>query len=591
MLLRVSIDIFIIPQNYGTEVKKATSPSISLVFPRVETRVSALKKLPVTVSTKRYREIYHTSNVIEFEVSSSWDDISSSASVKIPRKQKKVNVIRTQSDVLEGKIEDKDFFVTDIMGSLYDYINIDKEDRKKKTFTENFNQAIKDKNNKKNLIFKDLYSIKIDDNNKEKKELIIKRGDIIFIVPRYFGNGLRDKGSTTYNSKIYNQTMLESIKYQTNEKDIFSSISSFSDANNIYADVEKNKRIPRSQIFVGYITEVGAEYDITLKCQDFMYWFQTQLVSNDVLESKKLTVEQMAQRIIDDATKYHTNNEKTNRLNPIFIADSDLNKPKVNFVRRDEITKKNSTIGDLIPENATAGMIFQEMKDHWGMKPFFYPNSCELNILPFKYNDNEFSSNHLYGYQFSSFVFGGDITGIEGNIISSNLEYKKKESILVGAYIKSIFKVPVGTGNQASDVKSTATNGKKRQKTEPLQVFVGQSGGVINTYFYDRNDIVIPKTDPERAIIKQKMVKRGEEMLAENVYEGYYGSFTVFGYPYIRHGDHVAITDPKYPDRQGIYLVKSVRYYGGTDVGLRQEITLHIKWGPWPFNIKKQPAW
>jgi len=96
MLLRVSIDVFILPQNY---TMGESNPSDNTV-----TIVDGLYQGPVTNITppKIKDAIYHIPNVIDFEVSSSWDDISGSARVRIPRKLKKINVIKSSDNPLLG---------------------------------------------------------------------------------------------------------------------------------------------------------------------------------------------------------------------------------------------------------------------------------------------------------------------------------------------------------------------------------------------------------------------------------------------------------------------------------------------------------
>ena len=66
-------------------------------------------------------------------------------------------------------------------------------------------------------------------------------------------------------------------------------------------------------------------------------------------------------------------------------------------------------------------------------------------------------------------------------------------------------------------------------------------------------------------------------MLKKYYYEGFTGSFTTFGIPYVKHGDTVRIVNNQLPEMSGSYKVKGVVYYGGVDDGLRQEITLDYK--------------
>jgi hypothetical protein len=59
-------------------------------------------------------------------------------------------------------------------------------------------------------------------------------------------------------------------------------------------------------------------------------------------------------------------------------------------------------------------------------------------------------------------------------------------------------------------------------------------------------------------------------------YEGYSGSFTTFGEPFIRHGDLAKLISKKYPEKNGTYTVVSVKRSLGMS-GYRQDIELGIK--------------
>jgi hypothetical protein len=68
----------------------------------------------------------------------------------------------------------------------------------------------------------------------------------------------------------------------------------------------------------------------------------------------------------------------------------------------------------------------------------------------------------------------------------------------------------------------------------------------------------------------------GDQELERLKYTGYRGELTIFGKPFIRHGDIVKIIDPEYPEREGSYVIKSVVRTFGID-GYRQTITPDIK--------------
>ena len=387
----------------------------------------------------------------------------------------------------------------------------------------------------------------------------IQRGDIIAIAPLY---GYIDQNNEPILS-VYNVG-----------KQVVA-------GNADYAEFELYGHKPSSQIFTGYITSIKSGYEIKIQVADFMYFFQQLTIPNAKFTANKFTINKMIATILDTAaTSYSKNkaNNNNNKLKPIWgdtqfvIANYDAGSK---YLEQNSKLDDDGTVGDILCENATVGMVFKELKNRYQMVPFFYPNSNWLNILPFKYNDEEFGQTDgaggppdTLGWQFHTFAF-------QKNIISSNLDYRKKEDVLVGAYIKSQYKIE-GT-------KETL-DGKTKTRITSLQYFVGDEGGNIFTYFYDRKDIV-PKTDADATkkdpktgkSLEDRMKARGKQLLAQNVYTGYYGSFTTFGHPYVRHGDKIQILDNLFPERNGFYRVKKVRSFGGETTGLRQEIFLDIK--------------
>jgi len=64
--------------------------------------------------------------------------------------------------------------------------------------------------------------------------------------------------------------------------------------------------------------------------------------------------------------------------------------------------------------------------------------------------------------------------------------------------------------------------------------------------------------------------------LTEVKFTGYVGSFTTFGEPYVRPGDVAKLTSTKLPERDGNYIIASVKRNFGIN-GYRQEIELMNK--------------
>lgn len=98
-----------------------------------------------------------------------------------------------------------------------------------------------------------------------------------------------------------------------------------------------------------------------------------------------------------------------------------------------------------------------------------------------------------------------------------------------------------------------------------IEVEVGDKDGEQRTLHYYN----LPESELRRI---------GAEDIKKFKYTGYSGSFTAFGEPRTNQGDIAIISDEKYPERAGSYLVKSVETTFGRG-GYRQEIELDRKAG------------
>lgn len=81
---------------------------------------------------------------------------------------------------------------------------------------------------------------------------------------------------------------------------------------------------------------------------------------------------------------------------------------------------------------------------------------------------------------------------------------------------------------------------------------------------------------------EEDLKKFAQKNCESRKYEGYRGSFLTFGENYVRPGDAAKLIDTKYPERNGTYIVRSVKRMFGTE-GYRQLIELDVRVG---FNTK-----
>jgi hypothetical protein len=107
----------------------------------------------------------------------------------------------------------------------------------------------------------------------------------------------------------------------------------------------------------------------------------------------------------------------------------------------------------------------------------------------------------------------------------------------------------------------------------------------INTVTMKRIEVTVGDEDgAHRDIFSTKFLnevdlkKWATEQLNTIKYEGYVGSFVTFGENYVRPGDIASLTSKKYPEKNGKYLIRSIRRKFGMN-GYRQEIELGARIG------------
>lgn len=143
----------------------------------------------------------------------------------------------------------------------------------------------------------------------------------------------------------------------------------------------------------------------------------------------------------------------------------------------------------------------------------------------------------VIGKQYDPNNYLRHIFQLDYNIESDSLEFMTKDDVKIA--VKAI------------------SNNEDGTKTE---IELGEEGGDTRTLnFYN-----LPKSELQK-IAKQEMDRL--------IYDGWRGSFTAFGEPFVQHGDIVELRHAEDSDKTGAYWVDRVNYSFGLD-GYRQDITL-----------------
>jgi hypothetical protein len=160
-----------------------------------------------------------------------------------------------------------------------------------------------------------------------------------------------------------------------------------------------------------------------------------------------------------------------------------------------------------------------------------------------------------------------------GAIISDELEYKRKDDIVLSAVASNTIEEKTG---------KTTKDGHEKTKKTRLEVLVTLRNGSDEpeVFIKPANGDFPANTGGERrtfffpgATSIEKLKELATAELKKYYYTGFKGKFVTFGIPFTRMGDNVQIIDPILPERNGLYKVRGVEYSGGVN-GLRQTIEL-----------------
>jgi hypothetical protein len=298
-----------------------------------------------------------------------------------------------------------------------------------------------------------------------------------------------------------------------------------------------------THLFDGYITEVTSKKPLNLKFED-VFW---RLKQTDVqIQTFKKT--DTLYSIISTLIKPYNDkypNEK------IVIA-----KP---------LPTEVVTFGEFMVGNETVAECFGRMRKTWHFETYI-KNEPSINGK-FKL----YCGIILY----DALVPKTRVFEFQRNIISDDLEYRKKEDIILSIVASNSVEVSNGV----------TKDGKIKTKKERLEVLVTLAFGSDKPIVKVKEPGVdfAPNSGGERLTMQYPMcntiselTQKATEEIRKYYYTGYKGKFTTFGIPYTQTGDNIQIVDNILPERNGIYKCKGVEYSVGMG-GIRQTIQLDYK--------------
>lgn len=286
----------------------------------------------------------------------------------------------------------------------------------------------------------------------------------------------------------------------------------------IYTDKLDNQAVQMNEEFKGYITKVVNRIPIKITCEDNMYLLKQVLIPNKVFSSKTYTLQKMIAEMLELVPGKPFTNVSTTVTN--------------NF---------QTNIGEFRTQGETIAKVLERLRKDYHVESYFRGN--ELRCSGFVYYPNDLRK-HIFKFQ--------------ENIITDNLEYRRKDDIRIGATVISI---------NEEDQQQYNEYGYVTKKQKRLESFVG-----------DRNGELIKTLHFLNVKTKAELERLGQEQLNRQYYEGFFGTFTTFGLPSVRHGDAAVFIDPLPPnEREGTYLIKQVEKSMNVNEGFKQTITIDIR--------------
>ena len=305
-----------------------------------------------------------------------------------------------------------------------------------------------------------------------------------------------------------------------------------------YTDAKSGQlRQTEHLIFSGYISKVHSKIPIEIECEDNMWLLKQTPAPNKFWPSKQYDMIGIITELV-------------------ALAKDQYNIP-LTVGKQAKITLDFS-LGGFFTKNESVAQVLARIKKDYRLNSFFRGNELRVGF-PIYLREDANTANH--------FVF-------QQNIISDNLEYKRKDDVVLSAVVRSQYTEETG---------AITKDGKPKTKKERLEILVYQDPTKPNGFWYKekvKGETLPPAEQGERydfpvfdVTDTHKMYLLGAAKLQQYYYTGFKGSFVTFGLPYVKWGDIITLTDNLYPDRNGRYLVKKVGYKGGVD-GFRQEIHL-----------------
>lgn len=297
-----------------------------------------------------------------------------------------------------------------------------------------------------------------------------------------------------------------------------------------FYDAQGNEKVLTSVIFSGYVRTVGSKKPFVLECEDRMYLLK-QIVAPNKTYPAGTTVESILTDLLK-GTGFTVN----------ALTDT--------------------TLGEFQTHNETVAEVLGRLQKDYHFYSYFRGNELRCGSIVYVEQDAIDSGKKVFKFQH--------------NIIDDDLKYNRTDDLELSAVAYSVNKIELAG--------TTTRSGKRKTKHKRLEALVTIRNGKVTSYARKDNSLesdFAPNVNGERRTLyfwdvpnTDKLIALATAELKKYYYQGFRGKFTTFGIPFVRQGDNVDVIDPILPERNGRYKCRAVKYSGGVQQGIRQEIEL-----------------
>jgi len=266
--------------------------------------------------------------------------------------------------------------------------------------------------------------------------------------------------------------------------------------------------------FVGYLSHVSSTLPIEIKCENQMWLMKQFAVIYPEAATHNYTSKQKG------AYFAKSNSITLKQLMDIILSFQPKTQEKIQYKLIDD----NMNIGKWLINNITASKVLDVLKDRYGLYSYFKDDGILYVGFP-----SDASDTTIQELVFEDAIINQDTLNWEN----------------------------------ADDARIKIHGVSMLSDNTTLEYDVGDEGGDTIT----------------KICVNQNMAglkKFVNEMLKGFKYTGYRGSVKTFGEPMFNAGDVVRLTSRKLPERDGNYLIKSVKIEDGTN-GFFQTLELGVK--------------